>query len=65
MKTNIGLTDRMIRLYAGMVIAGAGIFYNTPWALLGIPVFLSGIIGICPLYSMLGIKTFGKADQEI
>jgi len=64
MKSNEGLNDRFIRVYLGMVIAGSGIFYNSIWAVIGIPVFISGVIGFCPLYSLLKINTFGKADSE-
>jgi len=65
MKSNAGLTDRFIRMYLGMVIAGAGLFHETIRAVIGIPIFVSGIIGICPMYSLLKINTFGKADEEL
>lgn len=64
MKNNQGLTDRMLRMYLGMIIAGIGIFNNSVWALLGIPVFVSGIIGICPLYSILKFNTISKEERE-
>jgi len=64
MKTNQGLTDRMLRMYLGVIIAGIGIFYNSIWAMLGIPVFVSGIVGICPLYSMLRLNTISKEEKE-
>jgi hypothetical protein len=64
MKSNEGLTDRMLRIYLGMVIAGIGIFYNSFWAVVGIPVFVSGIAGTCPLYSMLGLNSITKAETE-
>ena len=62
MKSNAGLADRVIRMYFGMVIAGSFIFYNSAWALLGVPVFVTGIVGYCPLYSLLRINTFEKED---
>lgn len=51
-------------MYLGMVIAGFGILYNTAWAALGIPVFLSGALGWCPSYSLFHFKSFGKADEQ-
>ena len=51
-------------MYLGVVIAGIGIFSNLIWTVLGIPVFLTGVLGICPLYRIVGVKTFGKADAE-
>ncbi|HKR03406.1 MAG TPA: DUF2892 domain-containing protein [Bacteroidia bacterium] len=65
MKTNQGLTDRMLRMYLGVVIAGIGIFYNSIWAVMGIPVFISGIVGLCPLYSILKLNTISKAEREL
>jgi hypothetical protein len=65
MKTNQGLTDRMFRMFLGMIIAGSGIFYNSIWAVLGIPVFISGIVGICPFYSLLGLNTITQAEREL
>jgi hypothetical protein len=31
---------------------------------LGIPVFLSGVLGFCPLYSLMGINTFSKEELQ-
>jgi hypothetical protein len=64
MKVNEGLKDRVIRMYAGMIIAGIGISFNSVWAVLGIPVFLSGAIGVCPLYSLMGINTISKEELQ-
>ncbi len=64
MKVNVGLKDRVIRMYLGMIIAGFGIMYNSAWAMLGIPVFLTGVLGYCPIYSLLGIKTFSKEELQ-
>jgi len=64
MTLNIGMSDRVLRMYLGMIVAGIGISANSVWAVLGIPIFLSGIIGLCPLYKLLRINSFGKADAE-
>jgi hypothetical protein len=64
MKANIGMTERVVRMYLGVIIASVLIYFNSSWALIGIPVFVSGIAGICPLYSMLGINTV-KGRKEI
>ncbi len=64
MKANEGIKDRVIRMFAGMVIAGIGISFNSFWAVLGIPVFLTGVLGYCPLYSLMGIKTFSKEELQ-
>jgi len=64
MKTNQGLGDRVLRVYLGVIIAGIGIYNNSFWAVLGIPVFVSGIVGICPLYPMLKLSTISKEEKE-
>lgn len=58
MKANEGALDRIVR-----VIAGAGILSlafvgpQTPWAYLGVIPLLTGIVGFCPLYAVLGFNT--------
>lgn len=64
MKRNIGNIERIIR-----VIAGAGILSlvfvgpQSLWALLGIVPLLTGIVGWCPPYHLLGINTCCKDDH--
>ncbi len=57
MKTNEGMTDRVIRMFLGISVAMFFVFQNSAWALLGLIPFVTGIIGICPLYNLLGINT--------
>ena len=51
------MKDRVIRMYAGVIISSVFIYMNSPWALAGIPVFASGAAGFCGLYKLLGINT--------
>jgi len=55
--TNVGMKDRVIRMYLGVIITSIFIGMNSPWALLGIPVFVSGAVGFCGLYKLLGVNT--------
>lgn len=57
MKTNESSTDRVIRVFLGVAIAMFFVYHNSPWALVGLIPFITGIVGICPLYSILGINT--------
>ncbi len=58
MKKNIGSTERFIRLLAGLgIIAMAFVGPRSPWAFLGIIPILTGLIGWCPPYALLGIST--------
>ncbi len=59
---NEGMIDRVLR-----VIVGAGLISlvfvgpQTPWGWIGVIPLATGLIGWCPLYSLLGINTRKKA----
>ena len=60
-KTNEGTLDRALRIIVGLALI-VGFFLNRDGAwswlyLLGIIPLVTGIIGSCPVYSILGIKT--------
>lgn len=63
MVKNIGSTDRIIRIIAGIVIVGLGVRYNSWWGAIGALPILTAIVGWCPPYSLLGINTC-KATQR-
>lgn len=58
MPTNEGTIDRALR-----VIAGAGILSlafvgpQTVWGYVGLVPLITGLVGYCPLYAMLGLST--------
>lgn len=60
-KTNEGTLDRALRVIAGLVILSLFFLYpDASWrylALLGIVPLATGLIGSCPVYSILGIST--------
>lgn len=58
MKTNVGGIDRILRISAGLVLIGlavAGI--GTPWTWIGVLPLVTGIVGFCPAYSLIGLST--------
>lgn len=58
MKTNEGTVDRVLRVGAGLVlIALAATGKVGAWGYIGVVPLLTGAIGMCPLYAMLGIDT--------
>ncbi len=60
MKLNEGTVDRILRVLVGILILSlAFVGPKTPWAYLGIVPLLTGAIGFCPLYAILGINTCG------
>jgi len=67
MTTNVGTLDRSIRLVLGIVLIALAlastitIFDNAVMmygiTLLGFVLATTGVIGICPVYSLFGIRT--------
>ncbi len=61
MKANVGTTDRLIRIIAGVaLIAGAATGYIGMWGYIGIVPILTGTLRICPAYLPFGISTCKK-----
>ena len=57
-KKNVGKIDRIIRVVVGIILVG-NVFYalHHPIGWLGVILIVTGIVGICPLYSIIGINT--------
>ena len=58
MKTNEGMIDRALRVVAGLLLL-ALMFTGTigVWGWIGVVPLLTGAIGWCPLYTVLGFNT--------
>ncbi len=55
---NEGTLDRAIRVVAGLAILSLTVVGpHTLWALFGAGPLLTGLVGFCPLYRVLGIRT--------
>lgn len=63
MKKNVGSIDQLLRIAAGLVLLWLA-FTQTlgPWAYIGIVPLLTGVVGYCPLYRLLGIQTCPRRD---
>jgi len=58
MFTNVGTVDRVLRAIVGAVlIALVFVGPQTPWGWIGVVPLLSALVGFCPLYRVLGIRT--------
>jgi hypothetical protein len=58
MKANVGGIDKILRIVAGLALialAIAGI--GSPWTWIGVVPLLTGVVGFCPFYPLLGLST--------
>jgi hypothetical protein len=66
MSTNIGMIDRVLRIVVGLIlIALAATGTVGWWGWIGVVPLATALIGWCPAYTLLGIKTnrSDKTDQ--
>lgn len=58
MGTNIGGVDRLMRSVVGLaLISLVFVGPQTPWGWIGLVPLLTALIGFCPAYRLLGIRT--------
>ena len=58
MKTNEGGIDRIVRIVAGLVLIGLAYTGTVGmWGYIGVVPLATGLIGWCPVYTMLGMNT--------
>lgn len=62
LQTNVGQTDRMLRVIAGLALIVAwfllpGHGWRIVLLLLGVVALATGLLRTCPFYSLLGINT--------
>ena len=61
MKRNIGNIERIVRIIVGLgILSLVVVGPQTLWGLVGLVPLLTGVIGWCPPYAMLGISTCKK-----
>jgi len=56
--------ERVIRVVLGLALLSI-VFVGpqTLWGLVGIVLLVTGLTGVCPLYSLLGISTCGRSSS--
>ncbi len=57
MQSNVGKTDKIIRIVVGLVIVAYGIFAESWWGLIGLIPIVTALVGFCPLYVPFKINT--------
>jgi hypothetical protein len=60
MKKNVGSADKVFRVILGVAVILLGIIFKSWWGLIGIIPLFTGIVNVCPLYSVLGLSTMKK-----
>ena len=69
MTCNVGRTERSIRIGAGLLALGMGLFAGLSSAIAGATLvvgailLLTGAVGFCPLFTLLGINTCSSASD--
>ncbi|MDA8429682.1 MAG: DUF2892 domain-containing protein [Geobacteraceae bacterium] len=57
MKRDVGTADRIIRIAVGSFLLFQALVNGQVWGYTGMVPLLTGSIGWCPSYSMLGVST--------
>jgi hypothetical protein len=58
MNFNVGGIDRVLRIVVGLALVAWALLAGGPWwAWIGVVPLATGLIGTCPLYSVLGMNT--------
>ena len=58
MNVNEGVIDRSLCVVAGLALMGLAVTGTVGlWGYIGIIPLVTGAVGMCPLYSLLGINT--------
>jgi hypothetical protein len=63
MEKNMGDSDRIFRLAAGVAIIIIGLLAKSWWGLLGLPLVITAWLAHCPAYRPLGMNTC-KLDKK-
>jgi hypothetical protein len=64
MKTNEAIWDRMIRVVLGMgLLSLVFVGPQTPWGFIGVVPLLTGLVGFCPLYRLVGLSTCAASTK--
>lgn len=65
MTKNIGTTERIIRVVLGVgLLSLAFVGPQSPWAYLGFVPLLTGLVGWCPPYALLGIGAASRQPKQ-
>jgi hypothetical protein len=64
MDYNLSYKEVLLRYFLMMIVViTGGLLHSLPIMLLGLPFFLTGVLGWCPLYTMFGINHAAKSNH--
>ncbi|MEA3278310.1 MAG: DUF2892 domain-containing protein [Pseudomonadota bacterium] len=64
LKNNVGKVDRIIRIVVGILLVGNVFFaLQNPIGWIGVVLIVTGIAGICPIYSLLNLNTKSAGEK--
>lgn len=64
MKANVGTIDRVVRIVGGLALIGLAVAGTIgPWGYIGVVPLLTGLIRVCPAYSLLGFNTCERSPM--
>jgi CHASE2 domain-containing sensor protein len=57
-KVNVGGIDRVLRIVVGLALIALTLLgYIGMWGWIGVVPLVTGLIGFCPLYTLIGMNT--------
>jgi hypothetical protein len=65
MLTNEHVIDRIVRVVIGLLLLSL-VFVGpkTLWGIIGVIPLVTGVIGFCPLYKLLGVSTCSTREKR-
>ena len=63
--TNVGTIDRILRVVVGLALIGL-VFVGpqTPWGWIGVIPLVTALVGFCPAYRLIGVRTCKVAARS-
>ena len=65
MARNVGTVDRVIRIVVGLILISL-VFWGpqTNWGWIGLIPLVTGLVGSCPAYKLLGLSTCPLEEKK-
>ncbi len=62
MTSNVGGIDRILRIIVGLgLLAIVFVGPQTPWGWIGLIPLVTGLVGFCPAWRLIGVNTCSRA----